>query len=726
MADALARPLEADALLPSIPESTLKSTTYRDAYQYPYNPDPLCHGNNYETYDEMRHDDQVKATLSFKKDLVLASGWTITCDSDEVREFLEECFKEQMSVPTDKALRCPFDDALRDILSMYDYGFSISEPLFELIDGMWRLKEIKTRPPHAFKFHLDDKGDVEKLAQDQQSGEKALTYSRYIHQIYQPSFGNPFGTADLRAMHTPWKIKKFFMRMYAVYVERFANPTVIGMYPPNFGASQINQLIAALSSIQNNTYLAIPEGTKIDFTQPTRDSSDVYERGLNLLNLMISRAALMPDLLGMSGTKTDGGSYALGETQFEMFLATINKDKTALARSINRRIIQPMVRSNWGEMVCKFEFLPYTDEDKSELCKLWIEAVNTGKFEPNDDEIEHVREITKFPKGPVTRPKPPEPNDPNDPMGRKPPFGRPANGPTKPPTPTKTKEATETATVVRFRELTTYEAKIDFAELAESLDRAETVVMRPLERAGEDICKDFLDQIKGNSSLFKRFNPDAINSLTVHFQRPMNIEFREYFKRLYRTAYRGAQVEILPAAKAAKFADETNELYPDEFLAVIDAEAFKLVGDYTVRVTGKARNILMEGIKSGVGEVALVKQIREAMTEETEKWLATVVRTKTTEMYNRGRKSYWDNDDIAKQIVEAYQFSAIMDERTSEVCAHLDGKVFEKGDFADRIVPPLHFNCRSVLVPITKFEDYRASTAPSVDDLKEMGGNLLV
>ncbi len=57
-------------------------------------------------------------------------------------------------------------------------------------------------------------------------------------------------------------------------------------------------------------------------------------------------------------------------------------------------------------------------------------------------------------------------------------------------------------------------------------------------------------------------------------------------------------------------------------------------------------------------------------------------------------------------VVAAYQYSAILDDVTSDICAGLDGKIFEAGS---EPIPPLHFNCRSLLIPITKYEDYKAS-----------------
>ncbi|GAH83899.1 unnamed protein product, partial [marine sediment metagenome] len=43
----------------------------------------------------------------------------------------------------------------------------------------------------------------------------------------------------------------------------------------------------------------------------------------------------------------------------------------------------------------------------------------------------------------------------------------------------------------------------------------------------------------------------------------------------------------------------------------------------------------------------------------------------------------------------------------TEVCEALDGQVFEQGDpDIARFTPPLHFDCRSTLVPITIYEKF--------------------
>ncbi|OQC23315.1 MAG: hypothetical protein BWX71_02101 [Deltaproteobacteria bacterium ADurb.Bin072] len=54
-------------------------------------------------------------------------------------------------------------------------------------------------------------------------------------------------------------------------------------------------------------------------------------------------------------------------------------------------------------------------------------------------------------------------------------------------------------------------------------------------------------------------------------------------------------------------------------------------------------------------------------------------------------------------FVEAFEYSAILDDRTSEVCEALDGKILR--DFGS-LQPPNHFMCRSLLIPVTQVDDW--------------------
>ncbi|EJO43653.1 phage protein F-like domain protein [Acinetobacter baumannii IS-123] len=58
-------------------------------------------------------------------------------------------------------------------------------------------------------------------------------------------------------------------------------------------------------------------------------------------------------------------------------------------------------------------------------------------------------------------------------------------------------------------------------------------------------------------------------------------------------------------------------------------------------------------------------------------------------------------DTFNKIGFEYVRFVSVLDGRTTKLCASLDGSVWEVNDPAKR-VPPLHPNCRSILVPVEK------------------------
>jgi len=660
----------------------------------------------------MRHDDQVKVALSLKKDLVLNSGWEIKCEVEEIRDFIVKALTLGMEIP--------IDEALRDMLSSYDYGFSLTEPVYQIVDGRYQPKGLKTRPPHSFRFEIDAKGQLLEIKQHTSREDKSFSPNIFIHHVYQPEFGNPYGKSDLRAAHPAWTGKKFIFRMMATYLERFANPTVVGKYDKNMDTNEINRFHSMLRSMQNSTTLTIPEEAMVDIIQTNRDSTDAYIKAINLCNMMMARSILVPDLLGIGGGETEGGSFALGNTHYKLFLKMLDKDKTVLQRLITLRLVQPLVKVNFGEYDCAFEFRPFSEENELEFQRIWIEAVKGRIFEPNPEEINHLRAQLRYPQGPVNLT---QPQIPAGPFGESNRDGtrraeRPANGDQG----DKPKLASKTLDYRLRREVTAYEMKVDFAQVAETLEIHEHRVTPKLKTAGSQIYRDWIEQVR-DSGLIRRFQPEKMNDLKPRFLKDMNVVVKRFFKDLYADASQEAAHELLNRKLTLKF--EHEPMLPEEFLTYLEAESFKIVGDYATEVTKRMRNILSRGIRDGLAESELVKLLREEAGDISEHWLSTVIRTKTTEVYNQARKIYWETDEIAKEIVKAYEFSAILDERTSEVCERLDGKIFEISEYTDKVTPPLHFNCRSLLVPVTKFEPYTPDAPVDIDSLKDIGGGLI-
>lgn len=80
----------------------------------------------------------------------------------------------------------------------------------------------------------------------------------------------------------------------------------------------------------------------------------------------------------------------------------------------------------------------------------------------------------------------------------------------------------------------------------------------------------------------------------------------------------------------------------------------------------------------------------------------------------RTETNYYENqaelDSYKEMGIEKYQFIATIDTRTSEICQHLDKKVFRVKDATPGVnMPPMHPNCRSTITAYLG-EEYEADT----------------
>ncbi|KKK80716.1 hypothetical protein LCGC14_2820710, partial [marine sediment metagenome] len=395
------------------------------------------------------------------------------------------------------------------------------------------------------------------IEQALKTGPKQFKPEVFIHHVYQMQFGNPYGRSDLRPAHKPWITKKFISRMFAIYLEKFASPTVVGTYPKNMEPNEISDFHDMLKTIQQSSTTVKPESVTIDFQQPGRDASDAYIRALNYYNMQIARSVLVPDLLGVSGSETKSGSSSLGKEQFKLFLGTIKKDRESLARKITQKIIKPLTQANFGDLDIWFDFKPYTHDDVLEYLKVWTDAVKAKIFEANDEEINYLRSATGFPEGDIVRPKKEKPRPPMLPgqmiPGQMPP--QPQGDEPKKPDPKGTPEPVdgeedidELTKKFAHRALTKFEKKLDFVQINKLLDRNESRMIRSLSPIMKTMASSMVEQVR-DKNLLTKFNPERIEQLKPLNQRKMNALLKILFRDLFKESFNQAQKETFPDEK---------------------------------------------------------------------------------------------------------------------------------------------------------------------------------
>lgn len=104
---------------------------------------------------------------------------------------------------------------------------------------------------------------------------------------------------------------------------------------------------------------------------------------------------------------------------------------------------------------------------------------------------------------------------------------------------------------------------------------------------------------------------------------------------------------------------------------------------------------LLDCASRGVPKDEMVKQLRKDFGVAFYK-ADRIARTELTHVQNQSAANSYKDAGYSK-----YQFLAAVDDRTSDICLDLDGKIF---DFSEAVVgvnfPPCHVNCRSTIIPV--------------------------
>lgn len=98
---------------------------------------------------------------------------------------------------------------------------------------------------------------------------------------------------------------------------------------------------------------------------------------------------------------------------------------------------------------------------------------------------------------------------------------------------------------------------------------------------------------------------------------------------------------------------------------------------------------------------AVSTRLSEAWGGEQPWRVETVMRTNLQHAYSRGRWEQQSDPDV-KELRPFWEFSAIMDLRTTEVCRVCEGTVLNADDpWWQQHNPPLHHQCRSTVISLT-------------------------
>ena len=116
----------------------------------------------------------------------------------------------------------------------------------------------------------------------------------------------------------------------------------------------------------------------------------------------------------------------------------------------------------------------------------------------------------------------------------------------------------------------------------------------------------------------------------------------------------------------------------------------------------RIEQIIRAGIAKGHDEVTIAKAINNSAFKLTRQQSIGLARTAMTSVYSQADHEVYAANEKA---LLGYQYVAVLDSRTTPLCASRDGKIYPIGDRAH--LPPAHWFCRSTTTPVVKrYEDF--------------------
>jgi SPP1 gp7 family putative phage head morphogenesis protein len=692
-----------------------------------YNPDSLIGTRGFGIYKKMMLDEQVKAVVQFKRDAVTSRGYYFELESEALGEDETErrikVFEQAV-----KKLRGSFTMALNKIMSARYNGFSLVEkvydqqPLIE-VDGKTYIiiQDLKLRPFDTFEFYVDVYGNVEKVVQRIDNINLDIDLSRFIHYVCQPDVDPHYGQSDLREAYRAWYSKDHAIKFRNIFLERMAGGLVT-IEPEKGvtitrGSQAHTDLMNILSNLQTKTGILLPAGMKMTVNYPSGKNEN-YEAAIASDNKAIAKSLLVPNLLGISEQGAHG-SFAQSETQLEAFLWTLDNIAETLAETLNEQLFPELGDLNFGDGVYpRFCFHPLSETMKLRIIGTWKELVTSGAVEPSDTDEQHLRDLLEFPdKGePIKKPLPLGQIDPRTGLPMKPPgFGN------QPPQPEAEGAPEDEEKQTQYARLQRATRRVDFAVIERKSTAIESTTLNKLGDTMKDIASDLQEQIKTTglapaladelkvkSSLVTRIRKAVYESLRDGWNLGQEHARREVEKAL---ASEAPEVKRLSRDKMVFAAQSLTEAAAQLFL---EQRSYQVAGDVAENLRKRVVTTIFNGIKNSWSLDEVVRRIAEEVDSYSIPQLNTVVRTTTFEAMNEARYNFFSTPELGG-FVEALEYSAILDGRTTDLCRELDGRIYPSdSDVWNTYRPPNHFNCRSLLIAVTQLDTWTESEEPGL------------
>lgn len=320
-----------------------------------------------ELFEEMEEKDtHLFSQLQTRKLAVTGLDWEVQAFSDdELDQQVAEFIDRQLSGIEN------LDDIFIDILDAIGKGISVMEIEWGVdASGANVIEDIEY--VHPKKLVWDYQTDEMLICTKDFPSGVSLPENKFVVHKYKAKSGHASRGGILRVVAWMYLFKNYDVKDWVAFCEIFGMPLRLGKYSAASSEDDKKALMEAIYSLGTDAAGIVPDGTVIEFIESNKTSSvEIYELLARYCDEQISKAVLGQTLSSDSG----GGSYAQGKVHNEVRHDLTQADAKALAVTVRRDIIRPLVEYNFGCGV-NIPFFTFDCEEAEDL-KERVEILKT-------------------------------------------------------------------------------------------------------------------------------------------------------------------------------------------------------------------------------------------------------------------------------------------------------------------------------------------------------------
>lgn len=689
------------------------SNLYATGDFHKYDPDLLKQRKGYNVYNEMMLDDQVKPVMEFKKNAVVSREWYFDIDEDneqhqEIADFFNEAINQ---------IKGSWRSNLLLILSAMKYGYSICEKNakdFSWNDKMWwGYRDIKLRPFETFDggMQIDEHGNVTQISQIQAAHEVILPMDKIIYFVYRKDIDPHYGESDLRAAYRPYWAKDIAIKLHNLYLERLAGGFIDAEYEGNLTTEEKTALKSLINNVSGKMGSLHPKKVQLKLFPAVK--TDAYIVAIAMYDKAISKALLVPNLLGLT-EQSNTGSYAQSETHKEMFFYVLNAIAKELEEIVNEQVFQQLALWNFGTKdFPRYRFNEYSNEQKEIITRNWGDLIQKGAVTKTNSDEAHIRNLLDFPEKeeedekeeqedmPPKLPNLAAPDDIEGDGNITPPNAAPSLGGEQ-------KQYQERVWLKR----------VNFAELGKKLDKREDLFKRQLAdimgQVKESLQKQIMTIVGKRSMGNVKFGEFKALQIPKKFKIGLKNIVKDNLSKTVEENIEQARKELpkkfaekligpgMDTTQIARFLKEKSEFFITGLLEKDILDQYLALLQNGILYDKSLTQMIVDIEKDSKLIAALPKVDAAGRPVNIPARLENIARTNISGAMNMGRTNMFARDEY-KGFIEAFEYSAILDDRTTDICDSLNGRI--RKDWGN-YTPPNHFQCRSVLVPVTILDEW--------------------